>query len=88
MAMLTCPYCNMEISMSALEAEDGYCPECGAVIGGTSIFEDDESEDELDEEVFKEEPEEDIGDIEIEDIEDIEEFEDEDMGEDGNDEEE
>jgi len=33
-----CPYCNIEVSESLIEAEDGCCPECGAVIGATSSF--------------------------------------------------
>lgn len=37
----TCPYCNMEVRESAIEAEDGCCPECGAVIGAASSFLDD-----------------------------------------------
>jgi len=33
-----CPYCNIEVSESAIEAEDGCCPECGAVISASSSF--------------------------------------------------
>lgn len=33
-----CPYCNIEVSESAIEAEDGCCPECGSVIGASSSF--------------------------------------------------
>ncbi len=40
MGMISCPYCTMEISLSAVEAEDGYCPECGAVITSSSIMSD------------------------------------------------
>lgn len=36
-----CPYCNIEVSESSIEAEDGCCPECGAVIGATHSFLDD-----------------------------------------------
>lgn len=42
-----CPYCNIEVSESAIEAEDGCCPECGSVISGPSDLMD--SERELDE---------------------------------------
>jgi len=48
---MLCPYCEVEISMSAVDAEDGYCPECGSVISSSSIFDIDEDElvdDELD----------------------------------------
>ena len=37
-----CPYCNIEVSESSIEAEDGCCPECGAVIGAASSFLDEE----------------------------------------------
>ncbi len=73
MALITCPYCNMEISMSSVEAEDGYCPECGAVITASSIYTEndpdaDESDlpDEIDEPEFDEDF--DLDDEEIEDI--------------------
>ena len=33
-----CPDCNMEVSESAIEAEDGCCPECGSVISASSSF--------------------------------------------------
>ena len=47
-----CPYCNIEVSESSIEAEDGCCPECGAVIGAASSFldEDPAESDEYDEE--------------------------------------
>ncbi len=44
-----CPYCNIEVSESAIEAEDGCCPECGSVISATSSFlGEDEDENDLD----------------------------------------
>ena len=33
-----CPYCNIEVSESPIEAEDGCCPECGSVISASSSF--------------------------------------------------
>lgn len=47
---LICPYCDAEISERAIEAEDGCCPECGAVITalddlGEEDFDDLENED-------------------------------------------
>ena len=33
-----CPYCNSEVSESAIEAEDGCCPEGGSVISASSSF--------------------------------------------------
>lgn len=53
---MICPYCEVEVSDSAIEAEDGYCPECGNYIMKSSFrddyddFEEEEEEvDELDE---------------------------------------
>ena len=46
-----CPYCNIEVSESSIEAEDGCCPECGAVIGAASSFlDEDPADSEYDEE--------------------------------------
>ncbi len=47
-----CPYCDIEISESSIEAEDGCCPECGAVLTASSLWdnEDDFEDDEFDEE--------------------------------------
>ena len=44
-----CPYCNIEVSESAIEAEDGCWPECGSVISASSSFlgEDPDYDDEL-----------------------------------------
>ena len=73
MGMISCPYCNMEISLSAVEAEDGYCPECGAVITSSSIMTDGEDEfDDLEGDTEEEsEAIDGVGDIDIEDIEDV-----------------
>lgn len=85
MAMITCPYCNMEVNTGSAEAEDGYCPECGAVIAASSLFHDENSkefddaeDDELDDPVEDDE----IKDVDIdEDFEDFDEdFEEEDEG--------
>ena len=35
-----CPYCNMEVSESAIEADDGCCPECGSVVTLSQIFDE------------------------------------------------
>lgn len=37
-----CPYCAIEISESAIEAEDGCCPECGAILAVRSAYDDSE----------------------------------------------
>ncbi len=44
-----CPYCNIEVSESSIEAEDGCCPECGSVISATSSFLSGEERDDYDE---------------------------------------
>lgn len=51
MGMISCPYCNMEVSMTAVEVEDGCCPECGAMIISSSIFTEGQNDayDEFDE---------------------------------------
>jgi hypothetical protein len=46
MPVLTCTYCGAEITAQAVEAEDGHCPECGAVITLVrSKFGDDEDDE-------------------------------------------
>ncbi|MDD2480289.1 MAG: hypothetical protein PHS31_10405 [Victivallaceae bacterium] len=48
-----CPYCNIEVSESAIEADDGCCPECGSVVTVSKIFDDDieEVEDDFDSDI-------------------------------------
>lgn len=74
-----CPYCDMEVSESAIEAEDGYCPECGSVISTrSSLMGDDDSDfdDELGDFDELEEEEDDFVDDELDDsFFDSEEFE-------------
>ena len=41
---MLCPYCEVEITMNAVDAEDGVCPECGSVLAASSIFQDEEEE--------------------------------------------
>jgi hypothetical protein len=55
MATTMCPYCNIEVSESSIEAEDGCCPECGSVITAKSYFMDNDYEDEYDDDdIFSE----------------------------------
>ena len=42
MGTTVCPYCNIEVSESSIEAEDGCCPECGAMISTPSSLMNDE----------------------------------------------
>ena len=74
-----CPYCNIEVSESSIEAEDGCCPECGSVISATSSFlGEDEDEDGLD---YDDTEEQDIfSDLDDEEFDD-EEFDDEEFDE-------
>ena len=61
-----CPYCNMEVSESAIEAEDGCCPECGSMISASSSFlgeEPAEYSDKVEDEDVYEDPEEDEDEI-------------------------
>lgn len=60
---LICPYCDIEITDSSVESEDGCCPECGAVIGASSIFSDVED---YEEEENPLEEEDDLSDLEDE----------------------
>ena len=47
--MSKCPYCNIEVSESAIEVEDGCCPECGAMISAPDLGMGDDELDEEDE---------------------------------------
>ena len=48
--MTICRYCMAEVSEREIEAEDGCCPECGAIIaaGAGYLGQDDEFEDDFD----------------------------------------
>ncbi len=48
MEKITCPYCEVEVSMEDIDNEGGNCPECGAIITGSLLF--DGSDDDYDEE--------------------------------------
>ena len=38
--VMICPYCDTEINEKQMEAEDGCCPECGAVLTQSNIISD------------------------------------------------
>ena len=76
MAKITCHYCDIEISESAIEANDGCCPECGAAIGGGSSMymdDDDFDRDEFDDGDFYDDEEDELGfdDFELDDDEEF-----------------
>ena len=47
--VMICPYCDIEINEKQLEAEDGCCPECGALITASTVIneEDDDYDNEF-----------------------------------------
>lgn len=55
MEKITCPYCEVDVRMDDVDREGGACPECGAMITGSLLFdgngeieEDDDLDDNLD----------------------------------------
>jgi hypothetical protein len=38
METIVCPYCDAEVKVSLVEAEEGCCPECGSSITPSTIF--------------------------------------------------
>jgi hypothetical protein len=79
MDTLVCPYCDSEVKISMVEAEEGCCPECGSSISTAAnynSYNDDDEESELDDNDDSYDDEDnDFGDEEDEDI-DEEEYED------------
>jgi rRNA maturation endonuclease Nob1 len=52
MQVIVCRYCRSEVSLSDIEREGGACPECGATIPLSRLYDDDDDEvkdDEFDE---------------------------------------
>jgi len=49
METVVCPYCDSEVKVSQIEAEEGCCPECGSTIT-SSVYNnyDDDFEDDID----------------------------------------
>ena len=87
----TCPYCNTDVKESLIEAEDGCCPECGALIGASNSFFDDEDFDEYDDDdsqdVFSEFDDDDSDDaFANDDFDDDDIFSDDDIGDEFDDE--
>ncbi|HJO95858.1 MAG TPA: hypothetical protein QF753_20865 [Victivallales bacterium] len=38
METIVCPYCDADVKVSLVEAEEGCCPECGSSITPSTIF--------------------------------------------------
>jgi len=53
--MIECPYCEMEIRASQVDAEGGVCPECGHPISPDIYDEDDEDLEDGDEDDIEDE---------------------------------
>jgi len=50
METLLCPYCECKVKMTDVDDEGGVCPECGALITGSLLLDQDEDGDRLEEE--------------------------------------
>ena len=50
--VMICPYCDSEINEKQMEAEDGCCPECGALITAGNVLNDDDDDYYDDEDEF------------------------------------
>lgn len=48
MEKMKCPYCECRVLMSDVENDDGMCPECGAPLMGSHIFDHVEDDDPYD----------------------------------------
>ncbi len=42
--VMICPYCDIEINEKLIEAEDGCCPECGALITASTVITEEDDE--------------------------------------------
>ncbi len=50
MEIILCPYCECKVNMNDVDDEGGVCPECGALITGSLLYEQEDDLDALDEE--------------------------------------
>ena len=50
--MIKCPHCECKVKVADVEKEDGYCPECGQLVMASSL--QDDFDNEVDDEDFKE----------------------------------
>ena len=52
MERITCPYCEVKVKMEDVDHEGGSCPECGARVTGSLLFDGSGSEPDDDLEAF------------------------------------
>lgn len=77
--IVICPYCDIEINEKLIEAEDGCCPECGAVITASNMISGDEEEEEYYDDEYENEYGDEYDDMDdMDDMGDIDDMEDED----------
>ncbi len=48
METILCPYCECKVRMDDVDDEGGVCPECGALITGSILFDREDDLDSLD----------------------------------------
>ncbi len=85
MDTLICPYCDSEVKISMVEAEEGCCPDCGSTISTAATcnsYNDDYEESELDDDTDSYDDDDDDFDDDFDDDMDDEEYEDTDDGDD------
>ena len=48
METIRCPYCESKVRVSDVDADDGACPECGAPLTGSLLFDPEDMESRVD----------------------------------------
>ena len=46
METIRCPYCDCRVTLADVESHDGTCPECGAPLMGSMLFDPDDEDEE------------------------------------------
>lgn len=78
MGTLICPYCDSEVKLSLVEAEEGCCPECGSAISTDAVSNDDYDEDDDNFDDIDDDSDEDEDEEDEDDSDEDEEYEEED----------
>jgi transcription initiation factor TFIIIB Brf1 subunit/transcription initiation factor TFIIB len=75
METITCPYCETKVRVGDVETDDGTCPECGAPLMGSLIFDNvhDDDDDPY------EEGEGHLAALENDDVDDVDDVDDDDL---------